>query len=115
MYEVKLNIEEQYLSAFLAYVHNFNSAVVEKVTKKQDADKASQDRPLLSKTDLFLAKLSPNDPLRQIIKPILENITLEEIIKKQNYKGTNWALITQIADEMAIEEPIEDLLAQLTK
>ena len=114
MYEVKLNIEEKYLSAFLAYVHKFNSATVEKVTK-QDAPKVSEETAVPSKTAIFLSSLDPNDPLREVIKPIRNNITLEEIIKEQHYKGTNWSLIDKIAVDMAIEEPIEDLLAQLTK
>ena len=114
MYEVKLNIEEKYLSAFLAYVHKFNSATVEKVTK-QDAPKVSQETSIPSKTDAFLSSLAPNDPLREVIKPIRDNITLAEIIKEQHYKGTNWSLIDKIAQDMAIEEPIEDFLAQLTR
>ena len=114
MYEVKLNIEEKYLSAFLAYIHKFSSATVEKVTK-QDTPKVPQETAVPSKTAVFLSSLAPNDPLREVIKPINNNITLEEIIKKQNYKGTNWTLISQIAEDMAIEEPIEDLLAQLAK
>ena len=57
MYEVKLNIEEKYLSAFLAYVHKFNSATVEKVTK-QDTPKVSQEMSVPSKTAIFYQALT---------------------------------------------------------
>ena len=62
----------------------------------------------------FLASLSPNDPLREVIKPLRPaSTTIEDIIKEQNYTGTNWDELNIIAKRMAIEEPIEVLLAQL--
>jgi predicted HTH domain antitoxin len=62
----------------------------------------------------FLATLSPNDPLREVIKPLRPaSTTIEDIIKEQNYTGTNWDELNIIAQRMAIEEPIEVLLAQL--
>ena len=54
-----------------------------------------------------------NDPLREAIKPIKSTITIEELIKEQNYKGTDWNKLNAIAENMAIQEPIEILLAQL--
>jgi predicted HTH domain antitoxin len=52
-------------------------------------------------------------PLHEAIKPIRSTITIEDLIKDQNYQGTNWDKLNKIAQNMAIEEPIEVLLAQL--
>ncbi len=62
----------------------------------------------------MLATLPADHPLRPYIKPqpIRKNVTLEEIMKEQNYTGTDWDKLNAIAKEMAIEEPIELLLAQ---
>ena len=49
------------------------------------------------------------------IKPIRSNISLEQIKKEQNYKPISYKEFRKIADELALEEPIEELLALLTK
>lgn len=67
----------------------------------------------ISLSEQFLDTLSPKDPLREAIKPIKSTITIEELIKEQNYKGTDWNKLNAIAENMAIQEPIEVLLAQL--
>lgn len=66
-----------------------------------------------SLSERFLNTLSPNDPLNGAIKPIKSTITIEELIKEQNYQGTDWNKLNAIAEGMAIQEPIEVLLAQL--
>jgi hypothetical protein len=54
-------------------------------------------------------------PLRAFIKPnpIRKHVTAEQLMKEQNYTGTNWDRVHKLVDELAIEEPIELLLAQL--
>jgi hypothetical protein len=54
------------------------------------------------------------EPLKSAIqRPIRKGMTLENILKAQNYKGTNWNKIDEIAKKMNIQEPLEDLLVQL--
>ena len=67
----------------------------------------------LTANEKMLKFLTPNDPLKGFIKPIREHATIEELIKEQNYKGTDWDKLNAIAREMAIEEPLELLLTQL--
>jgi hypothetical protein len=40
---------------------------------------------------------------------------LEAMMEAQGYKGVNWQNIDKIVAEMDIQEPIEELLEQLTK
>jgi len=49
------------------------------------------------------------------IKPILSNISLEEIDKKQNYQPVSYAKFRRDADKLNLKEPIEELLTLLTK
>jgi hypothetical protein len=55
-----------------------------------------------------------NSALRQVIKPIRQAPTFEQLAKEQNYTKTDWNRLRKVADEMNIQEPIDDLLAQLT-
>ena len=67
----------------------------------------------LTRAETMLNNLSPDDPLRKAIKPIRENVTLDDIKRENNYKKTNWESLRQLAHDLAIEEPIELLLQQL--
>lgn len=107
MYEVKLNIEEQYLSKLLKYLDTLQSVQIEKVIKKKEP------KNTLSKNEVLLKTLPLNDPLRQVIKPIRKGVSLEQILEGQNYQGTNWSKVDEIARKLDIQEPLEDLLAQL--
>ncbi len=49
------------------------------------------------------------------VKPIRSNVSLEEIDKEQNYSPVSYLKFREDADKLAIEEPIEELLAMLTK
>lgn len=63
------------------------------------------------------------DGLLEETKPnVLEAVTeikpakpLEEIVKEQNYKPISYQEFRALADKVQMEEPIEDLLAMLTK
>jgi Uncharacterised protein family (UPF0175) len=76
--------------------------LVEKETKPMTAN------------ERMLATLPADHPLRPYIKaePIRKNVTAEQLMREQNYKGTDWDKLNAIAKSMAIEEPIELLLAQ---
>ncbi len=48
-------------------------------------------------------------------RPIREKFNPEEVKQAQGWKGNNEAEILRIIREMNVEEPIEELLARLTK
>jgi Uncharacterised protein family (UPF0175) len=73
----------------------------------------SQKTKPLTANERMLASLPANDPLREALRPIQKDVTLEEIMKSQGYTGTNWDRVHKLADDLAIEEPLELLLAQL--
>lgn len=49
----------------------------------------------------------------QFAKPMRKQLKIEDLIKEQNYKGPNLERLEKIIDEIAIEEPIEDLLKMI--
>jgi hypothetical protein len=107
MYEIKLNIGEQSLSMLLQYLDTLQAVQIEKIVKKREQKKT------VSKNEALLKTLPLNDPLRQVIKPIRKGINIEQILKEQNYQGTNWTKVNDIVQKLDIQEPLEDLLAQL--
>ena len=108
MSEIKLTVQDQYLSAFLTLLNSIDYVKIEQVNQPN-----KKERPNESASDVLMKTLPIDDPLRQVIKPIRTKVSLDTIIKEQNYTRTNWQKLTKIAQEMAIEEPIEELLAQL--
>ncbi len=101
MYEIKLNIEEQYLATFINYLESLKSVQIEKIIKKrQPVARVSQ----LTKNEELLLTLPDDDPLRQFIKPLREHVTAEQLIKEQNYKGTDWRKLDDLAKILDIQE-----------
>lgn len=49
------------------------------------------------------------------IKGIRSNVSLEEIDKEQNYHPVSYEKFRKDADKLELDEPIEELLAMLTK
>jgi hypothetical protein len=47
--------------------------------------------------------------------PVREKTDLDELIKAQNYRGPDRERFQRAARDMDIQEPVEDLLALLTK
>ena len=61
-------------------------------------------------------KTEENHPdINLAVKPILSNISLEEIDKKQNYHPVSYEEFRMDADKLNLEESIEELLTLLTK
>jgi uncharacterized protein YjcR len=52
-----------------------------------------------------------NDLLYRIVKPVREKITIEDMIKEQDYKGFDRKSFDKLVNEMDIQNPIEELLA----
>jgi len=51
--------------------------------------------------------------INHLIKPIKENLDIDILIKEQNYKGADKKEIDNLIEDMAIEEPIGDLLKMI--
>jgi hypothetical protein len=108
MSEIKLTIPEEHLSSFLIYLETISYIKIEQIrTPKKRKGTAK------SATARALQTLPLNDPLRQAIKPIRSQVSLETIVQEQKYISTDWQKLKKIAQELAIQEPIELLLAQL--
>jgi len=50
-----------------------------------------------------------------LVKPMPETLDVEAIKRRQNWKGVDRKKWDKIVEEMDIQEPVETLLAQLTK
>ena len=58
--------------------------------------------------------VSPSSVLREkILRPVRATISLEEMIKEQNYQPIEREEFFELATAIGIEESIEELLAQL--
>ena len=88
---------------------------------QQGALSAKQATDLASVTmnELVYSTLSDDDPLKEYIKPRKKYKSTEEWIEslkeKQNYKGFDREKFDKFVKDLDIQEPVEVLLAQLTK
>ena len=77
----------------------------------QDEDSLSaleaylSQKSILNTSDLLLTKLA---------KPMRKTISVEELVKEQDYKSPSLESIRKLAREIDIQEPIEELLKMLT-
>ena len=78
-----------------------------------------QNEEVLSKFEDEVLKIKDNHTLKpnivDAIKPVRKNVTLEQLKQEQNYQPVSYQEFRQLADKIEIEEPIEELLAMLTK
>lgn len=51
-----------------------------------------------------------NDLLYRAVKPIREGITVEDLIREQNYKGFDRSAFDKLVEEIDVQDPIEELL-----
>lgn len=58
------------------------------------------------------AKAKPN-PF-DAVRPIRENVSLDQLMKEQNYKPIDYRTFRNLAKEVALDDPIDELLADLT-
>ena len=78
----------------------------------------SNDANLIALLDKILNKgklLHEDWLLLSLAVPVQEKTDLDDLIQVQNYRGPNRQRFDQAVQRMNIQEPIEDLLAQLTK
>lgn len=60
-------------------------------------------------------KFSSKPDIRDAIKPIRSNVSLEQLKKEQNYKRITYKEFRSVADELEWDASIEELLAMLSK
>ena len=77
--------------------------------------KSIQNEETLEAVNAMLKALSINELMHQITKPKRENLTVEDLIKEQNYKGFDRAGFDKLVAELAVQEPVEELLALLNQ
>jgi len=76
-----------------------------KLEKEEDVSKIEAQVKEIQSSDDFISK----------IKPTRKSVTLEQLIEEQNYTPIKREEFFAKAKELNIEEPLEVLLAQLTK
>ncbi len=73
-----------------------------------------EDEAQLSKLEDQMDEIHGKTSLwQEVIAPIRDHISLEEMIKEQNYTPITQAEFFKMAQKIEIEESLEDLLAQL--
>ena len=67
----------------------------------------------LSKLEEEVEAIQQEEVFWTAIKPLRKTITLEQMIKEQNYKPIEKDEFFKVVDELEIEESIEELLSML--
>jgi hypothetical protein len=111
MSEIRIQVQDQYLHAFLVFLQTLNYVQVDEVKSPKSGGAAFIPKDA---TTAALETLSMDDPLLQAIKSPRRNVTIEDLVRESGYNGTDWTKIEAIGQSMAIPQPIEELIAQLT-
>jgi hypothetical protein len=101
MNQIVLNIDQHHTADFLTFLKTLTYVEVKKV-KQPTALKPSKK-----------VGQSPHLALLAAAKPIRSGVTLAQLAHEQGYVKTNWQRLGQLAKDMDIQEPIEELFAQL--
>jgi len=109
MSEIKINIEDKHLFAFIEFLKTLNYVQIREVSAPKHTNGKAKPS-----AKAFLDALPKGDPLREAVKPLRAAVTADDLIREQQYQKTDWKRVKAIARKMDIHEPIEDLLAQLT-
>lgn len=56
---------------------------------------------------------NPSPDINKAVRPIRSNVTLSDIDKEQDYTAFDYQEFRVLADEVGLEEPIEELLEAL--
>lgn len=68
---------------------------------------------VLIELEEYLVKLRAKRDWHDIVRPIREEISIEELKKEQGYKPISKEEFDKLVEELDIEEPIEELLSML--
>ncbi len=75
-----------------------------------------QDEAILQKIKEWLQSISnENDLFNRVIKPIRDKVSIEDLIKEQNYNGFDRDGFDNLVSTMKIEDPIDELLELAAK
>ena len=107
MKELKLNIEDQYFHAFLDYVKTLDYVSVKNAPLEKKNGSTRQNKKG--------GKGAVPSQVYKYAEPIKEKTNLQAILKEQNYTGPDNQRFEKFVKELDIQEPIEELLASLTK
>ncbi len=73
------------------------------------------DEKKLATLEAFLTDTGPDELLTKVAKPMRKTVTIEELAREQNYKGIEPDEFQRIVERLDIQEPLDELLAALTK
>ncbi len=73
------------------------------------------DEKKLATLEAPLTDTAPDELLVKVAKPMRKTVTVEELAREQNYKGTSPEKLAEIAQRLDIQETYEELLAALTR
>ncbi len=70
-----------------------------------------QNKAVLQQVRKILEGVSKeNELFYRAVKPIREVITVEDLIREQNYKGFDRSAFDKLVEEIDVQDPIEELL-----
>lgn len=73
-----------------------------------------EDEASVSRLEVVFKMLAEElDILNKVAKPMRKQLSIEELVEEQNYKGINKDKFKRLVQDMAIEEPLEELLAMI--
>ena len=72
-----------------------------------------QDESEILELEKYIEQLTQKRILDELTKPMKKSISVEEMISEQNYEGIDKDKFENLVEELAIQEPIEDLLEML--
>ncbi len=68
---------------------------------------SSEDEVMLSELEKFMNKISVHS---QIFIPIKKELSIDEMVKNQRFKGIDEKTFYKLADDVNVEESLEELL-----
>lgn len=89
----------------------------QKNKRQHSAGKKSPETTLrvISVDDFLANEHKGQEDLLKLAKPMKKTLDVEEMIREQNWKPVDLEEWHRLVEELDIQEPIEQLLAQLTK
>lgn len=72
-----------------------------------------EDETKLAQFEAFIAVDTDVEVLENMMQPTRPHVTVAELVKEQNYQPIPREEFYKLADELDIQEPIEDLLKML--
>lgn len=97
----------------LALLRNLEHLKLLKLTlpsKSKNKEKGSESKPANGHAAIPVAAFPPADAIR----PLRKDLTLDQLLTEQNFKGFDRRELDSLIEEINIQEPVEELLALLT-